>query len=576
MASAPASPADPAEPGAPPAPGPARRATGSHVILIVAMNWTRYAVMLGVSLVMSPMLVGAMGLALFGLHMFFALTRPALQDFIQPLLTRELSAAWSSGDAALRRRAFSAAFAASILAAAAALVLTLVLAPFNAFLPQLPEGSEGAVKLMILGEGLMLVLMLGAAPWVNLFMAAHRVVENNVHRTFERVQDLLVAVPVLWLARPNFIFWYILGRLVVRVLHVGVCVWRAHALEPDARVRRADIDGELVGHYAQAMGLSSSLPVSNQFYWYIDQVLFNAFFGPVFNGVYSLINTLRGYMRILGGGLFMGAEAVTADLHERGEHTITRRLLLAAMRSTAAITTFCAVVVGVFVGPLIQAWLGKKLAEDHALMDAGISTEQVVAIIWRFVLIMAPAVVVIEAGCSALTILLGMGHLRRFAPGLFIMTIAKVLLTWGALALFVGSWGRDAIHLAAWVTSITSIAMYGVQVPLLIRRVSGLGVAEQYRRVYLRPLISVVPVAAAGWAMTRWLGPWHPGVWSMTKLALCGCALGVIWLPIAAVLIPEEGAERDRVLGKVDRLGARIPGMGVVKQALIRAWGRGK
>ena len=550
-----------------------KRATGAYVALLIAMNWSRYAVMLGVSLVMTPMLIGAMGLDLCGLYLFFNLVRFALQDFIQPLLTRELSAAWASGDGAARRRAFSSAFAASLAAAVVALVLTGVLTPFNGFLPRLPEGDADAVRLMILCEGLMLVVMLATAPWINLFLAAHRVVENNVHRTFERLQDLVVALPVLWLApEGSFVTWYVLGRLGVRAAHIAVCVGRAHVLESDARVSRRDVDPALVGHYSQAMGWSSSLPISNQFYWYIDQVALNAFFGPVFNGVYAIVNTLRGYMRILGGGLFMGAEAVTADLHERGAHETTRRLLMTAMRSTAAITAFCGAVVCVFVAPLITAWLGRKLETDAALREAGLSAADAIGIVRHFVLILAPAVVVIEAGCSAITILFGMGQLRRFAPALIVMTVLKGVLTWAALAAFAGAWGRDAIALAAWVTSVTSVAMYGVYVPALIKRTTGLGIMDQYRGVYVGPVLSVLPVVALGEAMAVYLGPWTPGAASLLKLAACGAVLGVVWLPIAAVLIP-RGHERERVLGLVGRLGRRVPGMVAFGGLLRRAWG---
>lgn len=572
---------EPRPPNTPPPGDPppaARRSTGAHVILLAGLNWSRYAVMLGVSLVMTPMLIGAMGLDLCGLYLFFYLVRCALQDLTQPLLTRELSAAWASRDSAQRRRAFSSAFAASLLGAGAALVLTLALVPFNAFLPRLPEGSEGSVRLLISAEGAMLVLMLGASPWVNYFIATHRVVENNFHRTFERVQDLLAALPALWLNASGdvagFVLWYMAGRVALRVAHVAYCVVRVRRLDPDAGASLAHADRELMGHYSQAMGWSSSLPISNQFYWYIDQVLLNAYFGPVYNGVYAIINQLRGYIRILGGGLFMGAEAVTADLHERGAHDTNRRLLLGGMRSTAAITAFCAAVVCTFVGPLVHAWLGRKLESDAAMRAAALAPAEVVSLIWSFVLILAPAVIVIEAGCSAITFLFGMGMLRRFAPGLILMTVLKLVFSWGALAMAAGR-GHGDILMVAWITSLTSIGMYGVYVPVLIRQAAGVGILEQYRRVYAAPLLSAAPVALAGWAVSAGLGPWNPGMTSMLKLAGWSVALGVLWLPIAAALIPEPGGERVRVLGMLDRLGARVAPVGLYAGFLRKRWNMG-
>ena len=548
-----------------------RASGGARVAMIVLMNWSRYAVMLGVSLVMTPMLLGAMRIDLFGLYMFFNLVRFALQDLTQPLLTRELAAAWASDKPDVRRRAFSSAAAVSLLAAVIAAVLGWLAVQFGAGLLNTPEGSLPTVRLMIGCEAAMLVMMLGAAPSINLFMASHRVVENNFHRTFERLGDLVVAIPVIYLLHVDVVRWYVVGRVVFRAVHVGVCVVRARMLERDARAALASVDRELVGHYSDAMKWSASLPISNQFYWYIDQVLLNLFFGAVFNGVYGIINQLRGYARILGGGLFMGAEGMTADMHERGQHDFTRRLMLTAMRSSVAITAICTVLVAGFVGPLMYAWLGAKLETDQALKDAGVSVQEVVSIVWCFFLIMAPAIPVIEGGCSAITILFGVGRLRQFAPALLVMTLMKLLLTWLALWMAVGHWGRGSIQLAAWVTSITSIAMYGVYLPFLVKRAMGIGVMEQYRRVYLWPLVSVLPIGALAWAMATYLGPWPHGAVSMIKLAACAGVAGVAWLPLAVVLIPEE-YERQRVIGMLERIGGRIPGMGMPVGMLRRAW----
>lgn len=545
---------------------------GGRVALIALMNWSRFAVMLGVSLLMTPMLIGILRFDLFGLYMFFNLVRFALQDFTQPFLTRELGAAWASDSSEVRRRAFSSAFGVSLLAAGIALVLSGGAVWLGPVLLNVPDGSLWLVRLMILCECAMLVPTLAAGPWINMFIASHRVVENNIHRTLERVQDLVVAGIALYILRVgDVVTVFLAGRVVFRAAHILVCVVRARAQQPDARVSRASVDRAMVGHYSAVMKWSAALPVSNQFYWYIDQALLNAFLGPVFNGIYGLVNTLRGYERILGGGLFYQAEALTADMHERGRHDFNRRLLLSAVRSTVAIVAFCTAIITVFTGPIISAWLGQKLQNDPALLEAHMSLDDVIVLVWRFAVILAPVMLVIEGGCTAQTILFGVGRLRDFAPGLLVMTALKVLLTWLGLAVFTGSLGRNAMDSAAWATALTSVAMYGVYLPLLIRRVMGVGVRELYRRAYLWPVVSVVPVALVGIAMARFLGPWPHGAASLLKLAACWGILGLLWLPLAAWLIPEE-YERERVFGVLTRIGGRFPGGGLVLGGLRRAW----
>jgi O-antigen/teichoic acid export membrane protein len=542
----------------------------SRMVLLAALNYSRFAIFLLVGLLMTPMMIGAFGIAMWGLFMLISLCRWPFQDILQPVLTKELATAWASTDPTARRRAFSNGVAVSLLSAFVGVLVTGAAVPAVLYGLKYPAGAEREMLMMVLTEGAMLVLMLGMGPWVNMFLAAHRLVENNVHRTFERIQDLIALVPVLYIlpiAKEHQLIAFLLARLALRIAHLAVCWWRARLVEPDARAKRSLIDRETLSHYTASLGWSSSIPVANQVYYMADHLLLNHFFGALFNGIYQITQQLRGYARILGGGVSFGAEGITADLHARGNHDAVRRLLLTAMKATSAITCICTVLIAVFTGALMNAWLGKQLANDPDLVKAGVPLAQAVELCWVFFLILAPGIVITEAGFAATTILFGMGHVKRFAPALLVMTVLKFVLTW--LVLRATSGGFDVYHvlLAAVVTTALNAAVFGVYYPLLIKRLVGVRFRDQIISVYARPLLSTVPVALLGWLCATYLGPWTPGVVSMTKLGLCMGVLMVLWFPMAAWIIP-EGSERDRVRSIIHRLAPKVPGGAAVARLI--------
>jgi len=542
--------------------GSGRRAA-SRMMLLAAMNYSRFAIFLVVGLLMTPMMIGAFGTAMWGLFMFVSLCRWPFQDVLQPVLTKELATAWATHDPGARRRAFSNGVAVSLFSGLIGVFITAAAAPAVYYGLKYPQGAGGDMLLIVLTEGAMLVLMLGMGAWVNMFLAAHRLVENNLHRTFERVQDLIALVPVLYILpipKERQFAVFLLARVVLRVLHLAVCWWRVRVVEPEALADWSLVDRDSLGHYAKSLGWSTSIPVSNQVFYMADHLLLNVFFGALFNGVYQITQQLRGYARILGGGISFGAEGITADLHTRGNHDAVRRLLLSAMKATSSLTCLCTVLIAVFAGALMNAWLGKQLANDADLAAAGVPAQQAVELCWSFFLILAPGIIITEAGFAATTILFGMGHLRRFAPALLLMTAMKFVLTW--LVLRATSGGFDAFHvlLAACVTTGLNAAVFGVYYPLLIKRLVGVRFREQVISVYFRPLLSTVPIAVLGWLCATSLGPWTPGVVSMLKLGACVGVLVILWLPLAVWIIP-EGSERDRVRSLVERVGTRVPGV---------------
>ncbi len=534
------------------------------MILLAAMNYSRFAVFLVVGLLITPMMIGAFGYATWGLFMFVALCRFPFQDVLQPVVTRELSEAWSREDRGVRRSAFSNAAALSLLAALGGVLLTAAAAPAAVWGLNFPEAERWHMLLMVLAEGAMLVMMLGAGAWVNLHLAAHRLIENNVHRTFERVQDLLALAVVLYVlpvpAEHQFAA-FILGRVALRAGHVAVWCWRARAVEPDARFEWRLVTRAGLMHSLGSLGWATSIPVSNQVFWMVDHYLLNRFFGPLFNGVYQLTQQLRGYARILGGAITFGAEGITADLRARGHNDALRRLLITSMKVTVSLTAVCTALIAVFGGALMEAWLGRALAGDADLKAAGVPVGDAIALCWSYYLILAPGIVVTEAGYAATTILFGMGLVRRFAPALLVVTALKFGLTWLALRATTGGFDSYHVLLTAWVTLGLSVAMFGVYLPLVIRSATGIGLREQALRVYVRPVLSTSPIAGLGWLMSEFLGPWTPGLWSMVKLGVCVVGLMILWTPVAFWVIP-EGDERTRARAIAARVLRKVPGGG--------------
>lgn len=272
-----------------------------------------------------------------------------------------------------------------------------------------------------------------------------------------------------------------------------------------------------------------------------DPILLNLFFGPVYNGIYQVINQLRGFTRMFGGNLAFGVESVAADLHEKGRAATNQALLLTVMRVAFGVTAFFAVVMGCMAGPIMEVWIGKRLStpmNQAQLAAVGLTTHQAFIFAWQFFAIMLPGVVLAETNVAAGNILYGMGHEKKTAPALMGGALIKVILATAAMF----AW-RDARAMAL-ATVICQVMLFGVYFPILIRRIMGVSLRRQYTQTFLRPMLPLIPVGAIGGALIHYV---PTSQWNLPLLLASCIGMSAIWAPLAFFIVFEK-SERHRIL----------------------------
>lgn len=538
-----------------PEPAPHTRSTAYTLLLYASSSWVRLLLTLSTGLVLTPILIEHMGVDLFGLFTMIALTVAAadpVQTTLKRALTRELTLAVSSRDPHRLRRTFSNAV---ILAAAGSVITFLIptilalLAPVILTLKDIPAWKA---QLAIACEGLLIGSMALLSPWLNLYLATKRIVNDNISQTLSRLLDLLAAILAFQIPDADPFVAFIL-------LRAGFRGWQMYARAliirfrvPDARFSLTLFDKPTFREMASTGGWSSGNQIASFALYASDHYILNLFRGPVFNGLYGVIIQLLGYTRMLGANLTYGADVLAADLQHQGRHATVRKMLLRLTAHTFTINGVCAAGMIAFAGPIMQVWLGNQLQSDEKLL--GVMTyEQAIQFAWLYIAVMLPGFVLSETHLASSVILYGMGRVRDYAPPLIIGSVARVLVAVGLMAA-----GFAPIALA-WCSLAFFIVLFGLFFPWLIARTAEEPLPRFVWRVYARPAISFLPVLLLGLWAAESLGPWT-GLRHLPRLGLVCAAIGALYAPIAYVLCLEPD-ERHHVRAIITKVLARLPGL---------------
>ncbi len=539
-------PESPPSPAADPA-RPRERAALTRLMILASASWLRLALTFLTGFILTPILLRAMGVDLFGLYMMIALTVTAsdpVMAVINKACNRELTAAHSSGDPGRMRRVFTNAVLLALGASCITLILPLTLAAFAPHILTYNPANDARVRTAILTEGAAIFVIVLTAPWSNLFWATQRVVAENATRVVSRLLDLGAALLALALPTDTFLTFAVTRAALQITLYIARSVWISRRT-PHARFRAADRDPALIRSMAGVGGWAFGEFVGRFGFYDADHILLNVFRGPVYNAINSIVNQIRGYTRLVGVSMLFGVESIAADLHERGRIDTLRRVLVSSTAQCFAVVGFCCIVSAAFFGPLLDCWLGAILRKD-ADLAAVMTYDQARAFAWTFLFIGLPGLLFGESHTGAANMLYGMGRIRAYAPVVMGAAIVRVVAVVVMLAA-----GATPLVLAG-ATTVSLLFVYAGFFPWLLARTAQMPVAAFAWRTYVRPLVSLAPIALAAWWMSVSLAPW-----SLFKIALCCAALGALYAPLAMFFV-FDAHERARIRGLLKRIPARI------------------
>jgi len=155
---------------------------------------------------------------------------------------------------------------------------------------------------------------------------------------------------------------------------------------------------------------------------------------------------------------------------------------------------------------LVSFWMTEAVAERSALLLP----------------IMVPTIAFVMAGqFNSSAILYGLGKHQRYAFGLMVEAVLNVT----GMLLFVP---RFSIVGAAWVSSILMLSIRGLYTPYLVCKNLDASFVDYMLAIYLRPLLTALPVAAVGMLLKSYL----PGGNLIELLAVSG-SIGVMYFGLA-------------------------------------------
>lgn len=525
---------------------PHGRSTAGQLLSIIASGWARLGITFFVGLVFTAMMISEFGLIRFGMYIFIVqvtdLTLYAFFSALSRTMIRDFTSLRARGESQEFRRVFSCGV---VISASLFVLIALVGVPLHALAPialDFPTELHTDLMNLVLATAVLGGFYLGITPWQAMVVSSGKILQLNAFYLSLRVGDLLALLAVARFGPENGFLAFIWTRLALRVVGMTLLAMYGRKQSDNARFVPSLVRKETFRRLGRTGGLAMSIPISQFSLYELDQIFLNVFAGPIYNSIYGVSNQLRGYARLAGSSIILGTDALASDLQERGRLDSARNVLDATVRFPLIITGCCAILLAVFAQPVVTIWLFDAIQEG--LTSSEFTADGLVSMITSFAVLMIVGTVIAEPHYSAISVLYGLGHLRRIAPVLLASAVLKPTITVALLAS-----GFPAISAIVVTVSIQAI-VYGVYFPWLIGRVSERSPRRLFVSVYLRPLTSLAIFLGIAIGVRSLVT-----IDSVVDLGLVLGLTGATYAPLGYFLALKP-TERKRIIGMIaGRLG---------------------
>jgi O-antigen/teichoic acid export membrane protein len=457
--------------------------TNRRIVLNAAANWIGFAVQLIVAFFISPILVHGLGAPRYGVWSLVESVLAYLMLFdlgVAASVVRYVARFEANGDLIRLNRIFSTSVCIFAGAGLVVMVLTLALAAVGSTLTKIPFEllQEARWMLLLLGFNLAVGLPLNVFP--SLLDGLGRYPAKTAIRTAGLLLRSVLFLLVLWNQGGLVaLAWTITGCNILEQLGLAAACWW---YLPGLRFSLSLVDREtfrLVRGYSLEAFVAM---VAGRVSFQTDALVIGAFLAPQFITYFAVAGRLLEYAKnLLRAATTVLTPAVSA-LEARGE---SRAIHDVFINSTRYVLWFILPVqAGLhFLGkPFLALWMGP----DYA----GWSYPSLTILALPLSLLMSQSV--------SARVLYGLGRLRWFTIVVVGEAVANLFLS---LAL-VRPFGIEGV---AWGTTIPNI-IGNLVVPVYVCGLLNVRLADYLRKSFLKPLVVVVPLAAA-WGLS---GAWMP------------------------------------------------------------------
>jgi len=259
----------------------------------------------------------------------------------------------------------------------------------------------------------------------------------------------------------------------------------ARLIQPTLRWSRRFVDRAIL-RTLYSFGLWNMLfAISGLFLWSSDSIVIGRMLGPEVVPFYAIPFMLIHYGRIVVLG-FAAQMTPVAAAHAAENNTAgLRATLIRSTRIGLILTLAGNGILLLMVEDLLRLWVGARYAPSW-IIYAGLMLS-----FWA-----------VYANFSIHQILIGAGDIRAPAAITLIATLTTLMLKAVALGWF-GA-GIETLPLLNCVLVLPVVLIY---IPWCACRLAGISLIRLYREAYLGPILAFIPVAGAGWFVTRYLSP---------------------------------------------------------------------
>jgi len=480
---------------------PEQKPVSQKIIRNVLFSGLRAALLWPIPLILIPYILGKIGVTNYGIWAVFLaiISLSALSDLgLAGTLTKHVAEYYARRDnPALNRLVDTGLMLYLLIAALLAVALCFasgLLIPLFFRQPAIPRPQ--LQTLWYLFSCIVAVNTL-TIPFYSIVNGLQRMDLSNVLTSFNVVSRAILTVALLWkgLGLKGLVLANLLGPLLTLLCYI----WIVHRLVPELNLNPLRSDPREIKHIF-SFGLQMYITqIATTVHMQIDKLYLAFFTGLAAAGFYNIASDTAWKIRTIPEMLLSPVMAAASELDAHGAQEKLRELYFRCHKYMALCGLPVVVFVVVFCRPLVQLWLGPKLAVVAYPLA-------ILATIDFFNLTCGPGYL----------IYIGRGVLRPGINSAFIGVMLNLVLSLVLIYLF-------GLSGAVWGTTV-AVFVGTVYFIYVFHRQTGYPLRETVRRAYLKPFLC--SLAAAGVLLV--IGGHWPAGWP--GMGLKGGSFGTLYL----------------------------------------------
>ncbi len=479
-----------------------------------ASNFARYVLSMGIAFFLTPYIVRSLGDSLYGfwiLLLSFVGYASILEMGVQPAVVKLVGQYRAIGDMEKLRALVTAAFLFFLAVSVIAAVLVVTLAPglVQRYIEDLQQLEHARWLFAAIALEAVVMYMNYLTTGI-LYGWQHYHLKNLID-----AGGWILNAAVVLLLLPRFGLLAVVGAKLA--MDVGILVASAiavHRIFPEFRFRFGEVRrenfSELIGFGGQVFLSATTTRIAT----HAQPVIISTVLSSAATAFYAIPVKLIDYARQITWALTAGFMPAFSELESRQEKDTLREIYLSSTRFLFLALLPMGVLLFVFGGPFVGAWIGPEYQEKGQVvlwfLAGAVLLESFQPLLWRF--------------------FIGVGHL-----GVLVRVSAAVsLLTVVTSIVFVHLWGIDGVAASVFLGAVAAQGLYA----LYSCRYLEITPWDLFRTAHRRPLAVGAITFAAAWALAEAVG-----TDDLRRLGVCVVTSAGVYVVLAytqALSVPER------------------------------------